>query len=233
MQHSKISFQLSLLILLLGCSNPADKVAEAKVSNTNASPALSESVSISQPAQSEARSYAFGPESSSIEFLGSKVTGKHKGGFKNFAGELHGTKDRLSDAGNKVVIDTRSIWTDTDRLTGHLKSSDFFNVAQIPTATFISTSIAQEGTNSTVTGNLTLHGITKQISFPASIKVSEASIELIAEFFINRFDFEMKYPGKADDLIRKEVVLKLNIQAIPGKANFEAIGEVPAKAASL
>jgi polyisoprenoid-binding protein YceI len=225
-------FQILSIVFLVACSNPADKVPEAKVSNTNGTAAVSETTAPPQPGQGEERSFAFGPEKSSIEFVGSKVTGKHQGGFKNFAGELHATKDRLSDAGNKVVIDTRSIWTDTDRLTGHLKSPDFFNVAQFPTATFASTSINQQGTNSTVTGNLTLHGITKQISFPASIRISEEAIEVNADFFINRFDFEMKYPGKADDLIRKEVVLKFNVKAVPGKASFEAM-ETPAKAASL
>jgi polyisoprenoid-binding protein YceI len=226
-------FQILSILFLVACSNPADKVPEAKVSSTNASATASETTSSAQPSQGEERSFAFGPGKSSIEFVGSKVTGKHQGGFKNFAGELHATKDRLSDAGNKVVIDTRSIWTDTDRLTGHLKTPDFFNVAQFPTATFASTSIHQQGTNSTVTGNLTLHGITKQISFPATIKISEEAIEVNADFFINRFDYEMKFPGKADDLIRKEVVLKFNVKAVPGKASFEAVGEAAAKAASL
>jgi len=41
-----------------------------------------------------------------------------------------------------------------------------------------------------------------------------------AQFVLNRFDFEIKYPGKANDLIRKEVVLRLNVKATPGKANL-------------
>jgi polyisoprenoid-binding protein YceI len=75
------------------------------------------------------------------------------------------TGGKIADTGNKVVIDTTSLWADNERLTGHLKSPDFFNVAAHPTAVFETTSVAQNTTNFTVTGNLTLHGITKQFHF--------------------------------------------------------------------
>ncbi len=203
------------VIVLLGCSNPADKVPEAKVAAATNAPAES------NPAVTPAavpRSYVINADDSTISFTGSKVTGSHSGGFKKFTGGLRVADGKLSDTGNKVVIDTTSLWSDNERLTGHLKSKDFFNVAEIPTATFETTTISANATNSTVTGNLTLHGVTKQISFPATITVSDAAVEVAADFFINRFDFEIVYPGKANDLIRKEVVLKLNVKATPGTA---------------
>ena len=115
-------------------------------------------------------------------------------------------------------IETNSIFTDTDGLTNHLKSPEFFDVAKFPTSTFVSTGIeagskdpkAKEATH-TVTGNLTLHGVTKSISFPAKIAVSGDNATLDSEFFINRQDFGITYPGKANDLIRDEVVIKLAI----------------------
>ena len=72
-----------------------------------------------------------------------------------------------------------SIWTDTEKLTGHLKSADFFDVAKFPKSTFESTEIkagssdakAKDATH-TVTGNLTLHGVTRSIQFPAKIAVT-------------------------------------------------------------
>jgi polyisoprenoid-binding protein YceI len=208
-------------IALVGCSkNPAENVPKADVT----APASTSATTESAPSAG-AKSYAFGPNGSTIEFVGSKVTGSHKGGFKQFAGELQVAGGKVADKGNKVVIDTTSLWSDNERLTGHLKSPDFFDVAKHPAAVFETISISPNATNSTVTGNLTLHGITKQIAFPANIKVSDESVDVAAEFFINRFDFEMKYPGKADDLIRKEVVLKLNIKAVPGKADFKPIGQ--------
>lgn len=201
-------------MLLLGCSkNPAENVPAADVRTaTNAA----------ANAPAAAKTYAFGPANSKVEFTGSKITGKHDGGFNKFTGELNIVDGKLAGAGNKVVIDMTSTFSDTDRLTGHLKSADFFDVAKFPTATFVTTAVEPGATNSTVTGNLTLHGVTKQISFPAKIEVSDAAVKVNAEFFLNRMDFDIKYPGKAEDLIRQEVVLRLKVDAKPGKAEFPA-----------
>jgi polyisoprenoid-binding protein YceI len=210
---------------LAGCAkNPAEDVPKADVSSSTNAPAGS-------PSAAGGKTYAFGPNGSSIEFTGSKVTGSHKGGFGQFAGELHVVNGKVADTGNKLVINTTSIWSDNDRLTGHLKTPDFFDVAKYPTATFETSTVAQTPSNSIVAGNLTLHGITKHISFPAKVQVSDQAVDVSAQFFINRFDFEMKYPGKADDLIRKEVVLNLKLKATPGKADFQSIGQ-PAQTAA-
>lgn len=215
------------LAFLIGCSkNPAENVPAAKVEAAPDSAAEA-----ADTAGNSARTFTFDTNGSSIQFVGSKVTGKHDGGFRNFAGEFNIINGRVADTGNKVVIDTTSLWADNDRLTGHLKSPDFFNVGKFPAATFTTTSVQQNATNWTVTGNLTLHGVTKQISFPADIKVSEDTVTTSAQFFLNRFDFDMKYPGKADDLIRQEVVLKLKVSAKPGKADFQTF-EKPTQTAA-
>ncbi len=207
------------VVFIMGCGNPADNVPKADVSSvTNGS-----GTSAASTAQPGSKQYVVSPDNSAIEFVGSKVTGSHQGGFKKFTGELLAANGRLAGSGNKVVIDMNSLYADNERLTGHLKSPDFFNTAQIPTATFITKSISEQGTNFLVTGELTLHGVTKQISFPATISVTDSSAEVAADFAINRFDFDIKYPGKANDLIRKEVVLKLKVKATPGKADFQAI----------
>ena len=115
-----------------------------------------------------------------------------------------------------INIDTASVTTDDDQLTGHLKTADFFDVAKYPKATFVSTRIepnTANGATHTITGNFDLHGVKKSISFPATIQVSPDSVSANAEFSINRKDFGINYPGKADDLIRDGVVIKLTIRA--------------------
>ena len=200
---------LASLAIIVGCSkNPAENVPAAEVKTATNANAITLVPAV-------AKTFTFGPETSTIDFIGSKVTGRHKGGFKKFTGELNVIEDRLVPAGNKVVINTDSLWSDADRLTGHLKSPDFFDAAKFPTATFVTTGIEKGTTNSTVTGNLTLHGVTKQISFPATIQFTNGAVNLSAEFVLNRHDFDMKYSGKADDLIRQEVVLKLKVSATP------------------
>ncbi|MBI2947764.1 MAG: YceI family protein [Verrucomicrobia bacterium] len=206
------------IFFLLGCGNPADHVPAASVNKPSGAAMEGE-----KAAATAGQFFAFKPEPSTIGFVGSKVTGSHNGGFKSFAGEFRVVNGRVADTGNKVVIDTTSLWADDNRLTSHLKSADFFDVAQHPTATFVTTSVSQAKDGATVTGDLNLHGITQSISFPAKIGVSESAVSVTAEFAINRFDFEIKYPGRANDLIRKEVVLKLNVQATSGRADLKSI----------
>ncbi len=203
-------------ILVLGCSNPADDVPEAQVG--------AETKTGSAGPAAGGQYFAIDTAASKIGFVGSKVTGSHEGGFTDFVGELRVVDGKMADTGNKVVIATPSMFADNERLAGHLKSPDFFNVAAHPLSVFETTSIVAgtDGT-STVTGNLTLHGITKSISFPAMINVTAGEVSVKADFHINRFDFDMKYAGKADDLIRKEVVLKFDIKASPGRADFSAV----------
>jgi polyisoprenoid-binding protein YceI len=98
-----------------------------------------------------------------------------------------------------------------------LKTPDFFDVAKFPKATFVSTKVeAAGGDNYNVTGNFDLHGVKKSISFPATIKVTPDNVAVVAEFSINRKDFGIVYAGKADDLIRDGVVIKLNL-SVPRK----------------
>jgi polyisoprenoid-binding protein YceI len=66
-----------------------------------------------------------------------------------------------------------------------------------------------------VTGNFQLHGVVRSISFPATINVEPGKVTVNAEFVIKRFDFKIEYPGPADNLIRDEVVIKLDLIGVP------------------
>jgi len=64
-----------------------------------------------------------------------------------------------------------------------------------------------------VTGDFNLHGQTKSITFPAKITVTDAEVSVDSEFSINRKDFGIVYAGKADDLIRDDVVIRLKLNS--------------------
>ena len=162
------------------------------------------------------------PLSGTIGFVGSKVTGSHTGDFKKWSdsvtlagGKAEGGKLEFSVQTASVVADegSRNDWT--PKLEEHLKGADFFDTAKFPTATFASTEIKAGGTGGshTVKGNLTLRGVTKVVSFPATIVVKGSEISGKTEFSINRKDFGLVYAGKADDLIRDGVVLKIDVKA--------------------
>lgn len=194
-----------LLLLAAACENPATGKPEARVTEPQAG---------ADPAGVEGQQFVITPDST-IEFVGSKVTGSHDGGFKSFEGTITLAEEGPTASKVEVVIDTNSLWADNERLTGHLKSPDFFEVETYPTARFTSTAITATAEGFEVTGELELHGVKKQITFPAVIQVEPDRITAQAEFFIQRFDFGIVYPGKPDDLIRDEVVIRLNLIAMP------------------
>lgn len=154
-----------------------------------------------------ADTYSLTGGNTKVEFVGSKAEGKHDGGFKNLTGTA------TADAGNvriEVEIDTTSLYSDNQKLTGHLKSPDFFDVKNNPKAKFVTTKV-EKGANGTytVTGDLTLLGKTKTISFPAQIQTGD-TFTLKSEFKINRTDFGMSWgKGKVHD----DVTVKVNVAA--------------------
>lgn len=199
------------LALTAGCADPVGDKPRATVSEAKPPEAASTSEAA---APAGATRYGFSQDGSTLAFVGAKVTATHDGGFKTFSGTIDVPGGDIEAAKIDVEIDMASVFTDADRLTGHLKSPDFFDVAKFPKSRFVSTSIKKnsDGT-ATVTGNLTLHGVTKQISFPATISVAGDTATAKAEFGINRKDFGIVYPGKPDDLIKDDVLLKLEVNA--------------------
>ncbi|HYD96980.1 MAG TPA: YceI family protein [Noviherbaspirillum sp.] len=148
----------------------------------------------------------------------------HAGGVSRFMG-------RFNDIGGDLVVDTPekskvkvdiktdSIDTKHEGLDKHLKSPDFFNAVQFPVMNFTSTGVtlnaAGEGT---LTGNLSLHGVTKPVTFKLKFigtgpgMKGETRAGYVATSTIKRSDFGMSYgvPKAATD----EVDLRINIEAI-------------------
>ena len=131
------------------CKDPNANVARATTSAAT-TPAAAANASATER-------LAINPAASRVGFTGAKVTGSHEGSFPAFTGTIDLDPARVENSRIAVDIDTTSVTTDTDRLTTHLKSPDFFDVARFPRATFTSTAIAPGGPNGathTITGNL-------------------------------------------------------------------------------
>ncbi|MGI8732170.1 MAG: YceI family protein [Pyrinomonadaceae bacterium] len=207
MFRSSLVLTTLALLFVCSCANPASDKPQA-VTNEAAPVAAS-------PVAAQGERYLVTPKNSKIEFVGSKVTGSHTGSFEKFSGAID-FNGRPETSRVSINIDTTSITTDTPDLTKHLKSPDFFDVAKYPEATFVSTEIkpgGEKGTH-TVTGNLNLHGVTKSITFPATIAVNPDAITVDSTFSINRKEFGINFAGAADNLIRDEVVLTLKVRGV-------------------
>jgi polyisoprenoid-binding protein YceI len=201
-----ITILAGLIIFTTACNDPAADTTKARTG---------EAAQVASPAPAQGQKYVITPQNSTIEFIGSKVTGKHNGSFGEFSGQVDyaGTPE---NSRVNITIKTASINTDTPDLTKHLKTADFFDVAKFPEASFVSTAIkagGENGASHTVTGNLTMHGVTKAITFPATINVTPDAATVESSFSINRKDFGINYAGAADNLIRDNVVLALHVRA--------------------
>lgn len=195
------------VMLVSACADPAADKTKA---------VTGEATKVASPAAAaQGQKYQITPQNSKIEFVGSKVTGSHNGSFGDFSGQIDYAGNPEQSHVN-ITMKTDSLTTDTPDLTKHLKTADFFDVAKFPEAAFVSTSIkpgGDKGASHTITGNLTLHGVTKAVTFPATINVTPDAATVDSTFSINRKDFGINYAGQADNLIRDDVVMKLTIRA--------------------
>lgn len=184
-------------------------------------------------AQTDAEAYTIDKAASVINWTGTKPTRQHHGTINLSQGELK-VKNGLVESGN-FTIDMKSIVvldvTDIDmnkKLSGHLASADFFNVESFPAAKFEITKLenysgeALEGFTPThiASGNLSMLDITKEVSFPVSINVTERSVVVKSPVFvINRTLWGINYKSKSifadlkDQFINDEMGLELNVVA--------------------
>lgn len=205
----------SLSLFLAACEDPAANKPRAVTSNT------ATANTAAKPAVTDATvtgtALAITPENSKVLFTGSKVTGKHDGGFNQFSGIIDLVNAKPEESKVSIEIETASVFSDADGLTKHLQTGDFFDVAKFPKASFVSTRIVPDATkgpnNYSVTGDLELRGQKRSVTFPATIVAGVLDVAVDAEFSINRKDFGIVYEGKADDLIRDDVVIKLELNA--------------------
>lgn len=166
---------------------------------------------------------------STVQWTGAKITGNHLGGFRTVSGDVYVDGDQVTGA--DVNIDMTSIYSDNDDLTGHLMSDDFFAVETYPSAEFETSdirpitaadSIQNENATHVVTGRLTMHGQTNEITFPAVVQRTSNGATVEAAFLIDRTLWDINYPGMQNDLINDQVRLELNVAAGDAVADASA-----------
>lgn len=218
----KSIFLISLVIVLVSCKS------KPSTESINAGDAGIVAVSAGT-------GYVLDPSVSAINWKGTKPGGEHNGNVSISEGNLISENDQV--VSGTFTIDLNSITnldiSDTEmnaKLVGHLKSPDFFDVAQFPTAKFEITSVVELPGKSPasenelqlthqVTGNLVMKGITKSISFPASIRLTGSIISAVTEpFAIDRTQWGVNYGSKSifaelkDQFIGDEMIISLNLR---------------------
>ncbi len=168
-------------------------------------------------------------ENSTILWKGFKPTGTHDGTLSLKSGEVvlkEGVMEQAYFEMDMASIVNKDMADDDpykQKLIDHLNSPDFFDTAQFPMASFELKSQATEGDQLNLTGDLTIKGITKSVTFPASVTEEGGSLMLTSSTFkVNRTDFGIKYKSKnffkdlKDKFINDEFEVSFNM-ALKGK----------------
>jgi polyisoprenoid-binding protein YceI len=154
-------------------------------------------------------------KNTTIKFTGSKPNGKHEGGFKAVSGTASVKDNDPTTLKITLDIDMDSLYTDTDKLTAHLKSPDFFGVKTNPKSKFVSTKLEKSGDDYKITGNLTILGKTKEITFPAKLAVGADGVNLSSSFTIDRTQWGITYgAGKIDNAVKLTIKVTPNSTAL-------------------
>ncbi|HVT43758.1 MAG TPA: YceI family protein [Thermoanaerobaculia bacterium] len=203
---TRVMLTVFACLILAACGREASDTAPAQVGEPM------------QPTATASESKVSGPvirERSSIRFIGANVLLEEHGEFTEFDGSIEYVDGR--PAGVHFEIAPGSASTGKERLNQHLRSGDFFESEKYPKATFHSTSIAPaagatpDAATHTISGELTLKGVTRPVTFPARAELTADGVHVTSEFRINRHDWNVSYRGAPDNLIRDDVVIRLDL----------------------
>lgn len=197
-----------------------------------ASPAAfaQKAVSKKTAATAAVASYKLQPQLSTLGWDGKAVTHGHNGTIQFSSGDLEVRNNMV--VGGTAIVDMKTIKatdiTDADnhaKFVGHMSSGDFFDAPAFPTSTFKITSVtpiagaAADADNATITGDMTIKGVTQRVSFPAKVGVKNGVAAATGKVTIDRTKFGLKYGSKSffdsigDKAINDEFTLAFNVIA--------------------
>lgn len=204
-------------------SAPAASAAAAKPAET-AEPAAAAAVPPSEPG-----AWTIDTSHSKVGFsVKHMMVSNTRGEFKKFTGKIYLDEKDLAKTTVEVEIDVASVDTNEPKRDEHLKSPDFFDAKAHPKMTFKSTKVEKDGAGYKVTGDLTLHGVTK----PAVLKVDPLTAEAKdpwggtrrgtrATTKIDRKDFGLTWNKALETggaLVGDEVTIELDVELVKAKA---------------
>ena len=169
-----------------------------------------------------ADTFVIDPAHSDASFQVRHVVTKVRGRFTDFAGTIVGDPAKPEAATVEFTVKTASIDTAQPKRDGHLRSADFFDAEKFPEITFKSTKIKTTGKDKyDVSGNLTMHGVTKPITLSVTNLGSggtgkDEKFGFEATTTLNRKDFAIVWNRALDTggfMLGDDVIVEINIEA--------------------
>lgn len=186
-------------------------------------------ITLSLPVFASATTWNIDPDHSSIGFkVRHLMVTNVRGSFDKHTGVVEINDTDITKSKVTVTIDTASINTNVQKRDEHLRSADFFDVAKYPTMTFVSKKVAKAGADKLkVTGDLTLHGITREVVLDVEGLSKESKDPwgnirsgAVATAKINRKDFGLVWNKALETggvAVGEEIAIHLEIEMIKGK----------------
>ena len=161
----------------------------------------------------QAQTYKPVGEKSAIKFSIKNFGIATGGDFKGLEGNIEFDPANPSKIAFDVSVDANTVNTDNDSRDGHLRKEEYFDVAKHPKITFKSEKVAGKGSGFTVTGQLSIKGVTKTVSFPFTAVARDEGVHFEGNFKINRRDFNV---GGNSMVLGDEVTVTLSVFAKKG-----------------
>ena len=203
---------IAACLLALAVPSLASAQSKSKVQATQRKQGSSTKAAASTPVPVANGTATLSPENTKIEFVGIHTNPQKPdprlGGFSKFNGKL--MSDGKTVSGVELEFQMDAIWTEIPGLTQHLKNADFFDTGKYPTAKFVSTNISASDKPGMVNvkGNLTLHGETAELEFPAKVAMSDQGVTMMSKFSLDRTRYGM---DKKTEGVAKDVAITFSI----------------------
>ncbi len=167
-----------------------------------------------------AETYTIDAEHSSVAFSVRHLVSRTSGRFNDFAGAIQYDPAHPEKTSAEATVQVSSIDTDNEKRDGHLRSADFFNAEKFPTISFKSTKAKVKDGAIHLTGDFTMHGVTKSITLPIEILGTAANpfnkkpqAGFATELTIQRSDYGVNTWSDAAGVLGDEVKISLTVEA--------------------
>ena len=168
--------------------------------------------------------YAIDPSHTRIGFSArhAMVT-KVRGHFDQFEGNAHVDTTTPANSSVTVTIEAASVTTGNEQRDGHLKTPDFFDIANYPQITFVSTNVERDASEWDITGDLTINGVTKSVTIPfeetgsAKDPFGNTRVGFEGDVTIDRTEWNLSFNAALETggvLVSEKVKLEFDVSAI-------------------
>ncbi|GMW03640.1 MAG: hypothetical protein AMXMBFR84_47740 [Candidatus Hydrogenedentota bacterium] len=201
-----VSVLLLFGLLVASCAEPGSRKVMAERDDSDPFASL-------PPLKAGPQSYMLEPQSNITWTAQTKAGDRWEGGFDTIAGSIEVPRDDPAQAAIAIRMDLGSLYSDAVGTTNAMKSPAFLDVDKYPVVTFASTRIIDLDEVYLISGMLTLHGVSRKVTFPAEVQINGTNLVAQGELVFSCNDYNLEARQKATLGLTGEMRFKVRINA--------------------